>query len=535
MKNRIYIQQWLDLKPYDKQTPTDNYYLTISNKIFKILYSPDSFILLTYIDKKEIELLACFLASYFEDIISGTNIWNSFSSIHQKLYNKKLPFYNTKEYFDKEINVQDVAFLIWYFLNVIQEEKYIDPHNVFIAKIADRVISVLDDEYEFAPENEQLKSFYSIPEGESDFYKVRTGIDTILFKTWLFYPDSALELAELELEIMEEDDDENLMHYLQETRDSLLHTYNTRLLSLKGKEWAAQILGENHPLANDLLNMSQRIKGFFLYKGQNDEDIFIEHIASGKKFNLSKKSFDHAHLLTAVDTIMYIGIVKWQNEWWFSGVYFQNEFNADLVLNEKNSLESRRQVNFLDHESKDVKETLNQQLNAFLSYNKGSQIAFMPSDEIEQFVKNYTEYFNASLNLSQTEIEDARRRTRNDGLLNTENNSTIDFTEKSETGLVFFNQNSGVEIALNFNETLPFKNNSWYNPEVDGREILDLFISEETSRELAEYCIKHCKNKLPFFKSTSGKLFLKDIDFLLRFWKRNSYFTKPSITLTGKD
>lgn len=410
MKSRVYIKQWLDLKPYDKQTPSDNYYLTISNKIHKVLYSPDSFILLMYIKKHDLEVLSCFLASYFEDIISETNIWNTFTTIHQKLYNKKLPFYDTDEYFDNEINVQDVAFLIWYFLNVMQDEKYISPHNDFINKIAGRVMLVLDEEYEFAPENEQLKSFYSIPEGESDFYKVRYCIDNILFKSWLFYPDTALMLAEQELEIMEEKNDENLMHYLQEIRDSLLHTKHTRLLSLKGREWAANILGKNHPLSNDLLNMSQRIRGFFLYKGQNDDAIFIEHIASGKKFNLSKKSFDHAHLLTAVDTIMYIGIVKWQNEWWFSGLYFQKEFNADLVLDEKNSMVSRGQVNFLDHNLTDVQGILDQQYQAFLDFNKGEPIAFMPSDEIEKFVKNYTEYFNASLNLSKAEIKAARKK-----------------------------------------------------------------------------------------------------------------------------
>jgi len=535
MKNRIYIKQWLDLKPYDKQTPTDNYYLTISNKIYKVLYSPDSFILLMYIEKHDLEVLSCFLASYFEDIISETNVWNTFTTIHQKLYNKKLPFYNTDEYFDKEINIQDIAFLIWYFLNLLQDEKYINPNNDFIAKIAARVMLVLDEAYEFAPENEHLKPFYLLPESESDFYIVRSCIDNILFKTWLFYPDTALMLAEQEMELIEENDDENLMHYLQETRDTLLHTKHTRLLSLKGKEWAANILGENHPLSNDLLNISQRIKGFFFYKGQNNDDIFIEHIASGKKFNLSKKSFDHAHLLTAVDTIMFIGIVMWQNEWWFSGVYFQNEFNADLVLDEKNSMESRRHVNFLDHDSKNIQETLSLQLNAFLDYNKGTPIAFMPSAEIEQFVKNYIEYFNSTLNLSKAEIEDARKRTSNDGYFGDENKEEIDFAEKADTGLVFFNQNSGVEIAFNFNETLPFKNNRWYNPEVDGGEILDLFISEETSKELVEYCIKHCKNKLPFFKTTSGKLYLKDIDFLLRFWKRNNYFSLPAITLTGKD
>ena len=89
MEKRIYIKEWLELKPYDKQTVTDNYYLKICNDIKRALITnKQSFILQRYIDKKEIDLLSCFLASYLEDIISETNIWNSFVNIHYKLYNK---------------------------------------------------------------------------------------------------------------------------------------------------------------------------------------------------------------------------------------------------------------------------------------------------------------------------------------------------------------------------------------------------------------------------------------------------------------
>lgn len=534
MKDRIYINQWLELKPYDTQTLTDHYYLKLSNKLKDILYAPDSFVLLMYIEKEEIDLFSCFLTSYFEDIISGTNIWNTFTRIHKKHYHKSLPFFGTKDYVKDEINVQDVSFLIWYFLNTIQDEKFISPFNNFITQIAEKVMEVFDEAYEYAPENYYLKSFYTLDKTETDFYIVRNLIDNLLFKTYLFFPDTAFELSERELELIEEYDDENILQYFQETRDNLLHTGHTRIMSLKGKEWVANLLGPKHPLSADLINMSQRIRGFFLYKGQNDTDIFIEHIASGKAFKLTKKSFDHSEMLKSTDTIMYLGIVEWQNEWWFSGVYFQNEFNADLILNEKNSLESRRQVNFLDHNRQETKETLEQQFNAFLDFNKGSQIAFLPSGKINEFFENYIKHYNASLKLSKKKIEEARKNSRADGYFGDEEKPIFDFTEDGDSGLVFFNPNSGIEIALNHNNVFPLSNNPYYNPGEENDEVLDLFISEQTSKELSEYCIKHCKSKLPFFKTKQGILYLKDIDFLLRFWKRSAYFSKPSITFTGQ-
>jgi len=533
MKKRIYIKQWLALKPYKTQTLTDSYYLKLSNDIKKILTASDSLVLMAYLDKNEIDILSCFLTSYFEDIISETNIWNSFINYHTKLYKKKLPFYDTGEYYENEINEQDVSFLIWYFLNTIQGEKFISPYNDFIIYIASKVMLILEEEYEYAPENEYIKSFYQIKENENDFYKVRNFIDTVLFRTYLFFPDTNLRLQKQELEIIE-DGGEDLLTYIQQNRDASVHENCTRLLSLKGKEWGAEIIEKEHPLSADLLNMSQKIEGYFFYKGQDEDDIFLEHIASGKRFELTKKSFDGYSELKKVNTIIYIGIVQWKNEWWFSGIYFQLDFNADLVLDEKNSLKSRMEVNFLDYNEEETIEMLQKQFNAFQSFNNGSPIAFVKSDKIHDFNKKFFEYYNNFLNLSEKEIEEAKNRVKKDGYFGNNNDKEFDFEETSEAALLFFNPNSGVEIALGINNAFPLKNNIFYNKNESMDDILHLLMSEEQSTELAKYCIDNCKKELPFFKEGIGKKYLNDIDFLLRFWKRENYYSKPLITFVGK-
>ncbi len=536
MEKRIYIKDWLELKPYKKQTETDSYYLKICNVIKRaITTNRQSFVLQKYLNKKYIDYLACFLTSYLEDIISETNIWNSFVKKHQLLYKKQLPFYILDEYYEKEINPQDISFLIWYFLNTVQEDIFILPFNDFIVETAEKVMEVFDNAWEYAPENEYLQSVYQISENEADYYVARNLIDTILFKTYLFYPDTILKLQEQELEIIEDGkDNEDIMMFLNENRDSTLHKTHTRLLSLKGKEWSSEILGNNHQLHKDFLSIPPRIRGFFLYKGQDNNSIFIEHIASSKKFNLTKKSFDQSDTLKEVDTILYMGIAQWKDEWWFSGVFFQQPFNPDLILDEKNSLESRMVVNFIDHQKKETDKLLEMQLTAFKDFNNGLPIAFMPSQEIDNYVKNYTEYFNNSLGLSPKEKEEAKQRAKNDGFFGTEEDPK-NYSEVSETGLVFFNPKSGVEIALAVNSAFPLPNNPFFSVEESEDDIMLLLISDEMSTELAMFCIDNCKSDLPFFNEGIGKRYLDDIDFLLRFWKKDTYFTKPSITYTGQD
>ncbi len=534
MKKKIYIQQWLDFKPYQSQTATDGYYLKLSNDVKKaITTNTQSLVLQTYLQPQEIDMLACFLTSYFEDLISETRLWNSFVKKHKELYNKQLPFYFLDEYYEDEINLQDISFLIWYFMNTIQEEKFIAPFNDFIIETAEKIMAVFDKAWGYAPENEHLKQFYEIAENETDFYAARAINDIVLFQSYLFYSDTNRIIKEKEIEIIKNSDaKENIQMFLNDNRDDTLHKSHTRLLSLTAKEWASEIIGENHPLKKDFRNISERIRGCFFYKGQDENNVFIEHIASSKKFNLTKKSFDKGDTLKEIDTILFMGIVQWQNEWWFSGIFFQQPFNADLILDEKNSMAARMQVNFLDHQTKEVDDVLNQQYKAFLDFNNGLPIAFIPSEKVDVFTKNYIDYFNASLKLSAKKQKEAKQRARDEGYFGTEYEPK-NYEDVSETALVFFNPKSGVEIALTVNSAFPLPNNPYFDKTENEDHILRLLMDESLSVELVMYCINNCKSKLPFFNDGVGKSYLKDIDFLLRFWKKDNYHTKPAIAFTG--
>ena len=536
MNKGIFIKDWLLFKPYNKQTSTDSYYLKLSNEVKHAITTNNQSEILKYcLEKEEINHLSCFLTSYFEDLISETNIWNSFIKAHKRLYKKQLPFYKLDEYEEYYINTQDIVFLIWYYLNTIQEEKFIAPFNEFFIEIAEKVMEIFTEAWEYAPENINLKSYYHINETEEDYYVARKLIDNILFDSYLFNTDTLLNLKEKESKIIEKyKNDERLIMYLNDNRDETIHRSHTRLLALTGKEWASEIIGRENPLSSEYLNISNKISAYFLYKGQDQTDIFLEHIASGKKFKLTKKSYDHCEKLKEIDTILFMGIVKWKDEWWFSGGLFQIPFNPDLILDEKNSLKSRMTVNFLDHQKKEVNELLEKQLKAFKEFNNGMQIAFIPKERINEFIKVYTEFFNKSLNLSDKEIKEAKERSRKDGFFGTEC-KTKSFPEFSDTCLVFFNPKSGCELAFGVNSAFSLPNNPYFDKELIDDNIMRLLMNDSISAELVMFCIDNCKSKLTFFKTGIGKKYLDDIDFLLRFWKKDNYWAKPSITFTGQN
>ena len=56
-------------------------------------------------EKDEVKQISIRMAAYFEDVISGLNIWRSFITEHKALYGKFLPFYTPDDhYYDDEVN-----------------------------------------------------------------------------------------------------------------------------------------------------------------------------------------------------------------------------------------------------------------------------------------------------------------------------------------------------------------------------------------------------------------------------------------------
>jgi hypothetical protein len=526
--NKIYIRHWLTIKPYDGQKPTDGYYLKICNRVKNKI---DHFILFKYIGEEDINTLACFLTSYFEDIISETNIWSSFVSIHQRMYKKQLPFYDLEDYVEKEINTQDIRVLIWYFLNTAQDEFHLSYSNQLVIKMADSVMEVFEEEWEHAPANDSLKAYYWISPDETDFYAARNFIDKILFQSYLFHIDALVGLHEKELEIIEENESHpNLISFLNENRDTSLHVSHTRLLALTGKEWASEVLGSDHPLYSDLLNMSKKISGHFLYKGQDEADVHLAHIATGKKFKLTKKSFSYGNDLSEIDTIVFMGIVKWKEEWWFSGVFFSAPYDEELVAKEKNSLEHRRELNFLDDNSAMIQKILAEQMEAFLELNHGSQIAFMPTEKIDGFLRAFTNRYNEKLNLTEQQQREVYDKMIRYGLDSTEKDN-IDLSEISDTGLVFFNPVAGCEICVELNSAFPLPNNPYFDRNLSEDHVMSLLIDKSCSKELVQFCIDNCLKELPFLKQSLGLEYQNDLDFLLRFWKNQKYHSNPTVTI----
>lgn len=536
MKDRIYIKHWLELKPYDSPSQSDFYYLKITNSVYSSLDPTSLIILSEHIEKEDIYLFCCFLTAYFEDVISQTNILKSFKMEHKKLYGSELPFYDVESnpfYFSDEINQEDIVFLSWYFFNSIKIESFLSPFSNFLTKIASTTFKVFEEEYEYAPENEKLQKFYkfNLKRDNDSFYKIREHLFRVFLDNYLLYPDIKVNLELEHLEILNKykpEGEERTLAYIREATDDFTFNRVSRLLSLNAKDWSKLLLGQSHEAYKDIASLSEKIVGWFLYKKQNEATVFLEHIASNMMFEVTKKSLDHSDSLSEEDMV-YIGLVRYNDQWWFSGNYATQEFDADLILDQKNSAAARISVNFLYNQN-EIKEILEEQRKAFLTFNNGSLVVFLKSDAAEKFIADYMDFYNNTTQSDAGEFEKAKKRAREDGWFGGE--ADIDFDE--DDVIIFFNVNNGIEIYNDIANTFPDKNNPFYTKE-NSDDIMHILTSTEYSTEFVKYFLKIYGSKLSFFKKEPYASYLNHIDFLLRFWKKDNYKTKPTLILTGDE
>ena len=163
MKNiKIYPKEWLHLHPYKQSDPTDLYYTNIANRIYDILEETH---LANSFEKGEVMQISIRMAAYFEDVISGLNIWRSFITEHKAMYGKYLPFYTPDDhYYDDEVNYEDIRFLLWHYTQQYHGERkgtFVSPDNAANGDTASLIYRMFCDEWTTAPENERMQQLFA--------------------------------------------------------------------------------------------------------------------------------------------------------------------------------------------------------------------------------------------------------------------------------------------------------------------------------------------------------------------------------------
>lgn len=249
MKNiKIFPKDWLALHPYKQSTPVDSYYTGIANRIHDILKRTE---LINSFEDDEPKQIAIRLAAYFEDVISGLNIWRTFITTHKEMYGKYLPFYQPDDhYYDDEVNYEDVRFLLWHYTqhyHGLRKGTFVNPDNPANEMTARLVYQLFCDEWTTAPENERMQTYLS---AENRFENEESYEPLLLWFHYNSYllTDSNREFTEYAQILWTEaaKNGEKLNNLLLNLHLHLAYSSKTAFLALTSPQWLARILA-SHP------------------------------------------------------------------------------------------------------------------------------------------------------------------------------------------------------------------------------------------------------------------------------------------------
>ena len=499
--SRIALKDWLEYHPYNREASSDHFYIDLCNDLQHEMLLFDVEDRLVGADYK---YLSCILACYFEDIVSQTGIWTSFVDKHHKLYGKYLPFYDMTGYERGELNLADVQFLIWHFSsNLSIHSHFVDPFSIEETEIAQVVYAILNETSGQAPVNEELKTALALPP-DANIHTVVERLNFFFFGCYIHHCYTTTLLEEVILDVKNH---KGTQKDIDNRRASILFNRVSPLLAQHSGEILAHWAGEAHPLYKNLMSLSKRKEGLFLYEGTTARHLQMKHIASGTMVSLNHSDWEFP--LVAGKTIVRTGIVQWGNEWYATG----HAFLATDSKNEKTALEEK----YLFATAVSHVGIIKREKDCFLEVNDNKHIMILDSKrEIFGFIDNVWETYHLKFGMEAI-----------DRKLFDVHSVTFDVDEDLDNMVIFFNPHTGMEFYPDIARYISVEENPYFDKNAD-TNIEELFLNERVSSDFIRFLIE---NQLIEIESISGAqgfhYVLTDGDFLLRYWKKERYIAKP--------
>lgn len=245
--NKIYPKDWLQLHPYNQSGPTDFYYTSIANRIYRIMEQTK---LANSFEKEEIKQISMRIAAYYEDVISGLNIWRSFITEYKKMFGKYLPFYELNDhYYDDEANYEDIRFLLWHYTQQYHGQRngtFVSPDNEANGKTAQLIYQLFCEDWTTAPENEKMQQLFAPETRYNEPEQYTNLLYWFHYQSYLF-TDTKEELSETIKEYWRLNPDKRDNQAPLSIHDSLAHISKGAFLAYTSPKWLSLILPATHP------------------------------------------------------------------------------------------------------------------------------------------------------------------------------------------------------------------------------------------------------------------------------------------------
>lgn len=513
---RIFRNTWLEVRPFEHDLPTDQFYIKLSNKLKELCYrNTGLFSEFKELEEEDYDILSCMAAAYFEDVVSGIGIFQTFVRITRKKCGKTLPFFHLEEYdeyLEDDINEPDIEFLIWYYLS-LKFDYVVLPNDPCIATMAGIFFEELDAQWDYAPENKQLLDFFTFKGDPDDYFAVRTYMQAIFFSNYLTAPDASLTLDEAMEDMIDELAERNVsptdsQALLSGRYDDLSYSIRSCLWGTTMTEWALAYVEDDSEIARNILTLSPKLTGYFEVDEITEKHYVLTRVSNHAEYRVLKESLK-PNILDKGNCLQ-ISIIRWRGEWHWSGCLGKlPTITEENIERDREYLE--RQQTFLHKDYwKIAKEHTEKGHDTFVKLF-GKNLVFGTKARIIQNYRDFLSAYGTSME-SADRLEQDTRQMDNDALL-------------------FFDEREGIDLCFGCNEA--FGSVPCLRPRARLEAFEHILFDTECRIGLLEQAVNEYVPQDEPLLDMIMEMFREDFDFLAAFYKTDDVLRLPDMTVTG--
>jgi hypothetical protein len=526
-KQPILPKFWLRLKPYATISAADVSYIRMANGLLDIFVAQsENPIIKLFPQMEELQKMACFFVGYLEDKASEIGMFDTFRRLHHEKYGKPLPFYRPGADYDLELlNLEDIQFLLWYFVNRWNFKSYTSPLNNSFYTLSVQIFTYLEDHWETAPENTNLQQAYKIQKTEPNYYDCRQTMQQIALGGYLFIPDVQKEWQEemdAFLAVYDGKDPRPAQEFIKEIGDSLTNKGVSRLMGISFWEWAREFYKNRYPRAEVWFDFQGKTNGVFQILEIETDFVSLKHLPTEETIKVLTWTMPTFQKAKRGDYI-YIGLAMYHQNWHFSGILLECPAGRErekLLEATEDQLMFQMLVPGL---KKEMFESQARQNKDFKKFQPNGPLVFISNADLPIYNQRFME--------SMVEQDSKKGNEKEEEQSNYILPNSRDPNDPA-SNLLFYNPDQGMEMHPGPHVGIPHPLNQSYDPKQDQERAMRLFLlNDGTSVALCEYILQTYRKTFSFLKADSFRPFIEDRDFLYRFRKGKKYHVFPRVLL----
>lgn len=514
-------------KPYGVHTSYDLHYLRIANEIYNRLFGAKH--KLSFVPNiPEPKMLACIIASYYEDYVCEIGIWRAFTSYNKELYGYYLPFYESEQYDPGYINPEDISYLLWHFFSKWNNTFFAPDYPMFSVQgrmIYEYLEPLLDD----ALDTDFYSRFFTV-KGDEYFFDVKERLKWFAEGSYLFAADLNFARKEELKQALKEDNfgyyDADPGKFLYMILEEYIYRRRCSFSALNAPEFFARVCRSTEPVRQDIAGLAERHFSTFECKEETKKYFIFENIQTSREYTVRKDSFQQSSTIEIKGKIALLALVQWQGEWWMTGAA------AFYGKSKEGIREVRKQMitsPFLRtaEQMQRVSEAVEKQYQVFVEHFGGPLATFTSRQAANEAMRNFYKTYRDQILEENPEYKGTAPPPLEGNLIG-------DISESGGIGL-FFNRPEGVIIVSRILENIQFLEQKEPLEQEESESLFESMTNYNPA--LLEYLLKHYPThniRIPVAGCKTD--LMKYIWFVNRFEHPGDFGkVSPSITLMDRE